>query len=920
MGKHMQHRSTGISIPQGYPGCMWGILHVLKYQHWHWRFIKKRLPHKKRDAGAENPEDGVQASNTDDPSKYMKAEVAKSKVEGKKKQSSPATKNSVRSRLKALITEDMSRRKGRGRHHRSSTYPAPLQLKRTGSTHHAEAHIDDILPEIALNDGSPGVANKNNEISSDSRSEDQVSPKSSEEPITSDESDEEFGIMLSGEDSSLDQVDEIENANFFQEDLNDKKQALLKQKSIASKELTLDAAAYKSKYLIDALDIINMNKGFLLTILQDPGSPLTHHFRKQQAISAKMGITRSETFPSPGSSSRKGSGCSSSRKGSGGSRQKHKQEATEFHAKEEESDVCFHGQKSSDHESTEDICRKSIPLIAADHRADGIHKLNQAKAEMANISSSGSSHYLKQSSGNQVAKRRFKHLKQNIKQAIKESKKERYRIAMDAVLHKIPHRKGFSKDLTKDIVDYFKDLSRIRNIFSELSTGKRRIQHERRASSFNESMDRYTQLYESSFNREAKEHISKRMQEIGEEEIVLPRRSAKKSLGRILSSPELHSYFYQSEDSSDAFSSDMQTVVADSTLSISSLTEQKILDVSEALYYRSQDTLGKSESEENKIDIREKLPFSSDLLATNSSTNSKTIAQVEQTSDESGNLMIGKDVSQSEQDSKHGIVPITKQEEPSSIPLLNITFEEQKASPAEISKSQDLELKQSQGLPNVMRFLDDGQHEMRDTPKVAEGIVELEKVEALKKDLDNELLNDRVDANDKDKFTYVRDVLELSGFSGNETLGTWHADDQPLDPLVSEVVRDCIFCDPHCSRDEEVGYCNHPLLFDLINEVLMELYERSYSYCPRVLSSLCHISPMPVGHRVLKEVWANISWYLSYESGFDKPLDYVASRDLTRSDGWMNLQFENECLGLELEELIFDDLLEELILDLMAYA
>lgn len=229
----------------------------------------------------------------------------------------------------------------------------------------------------------------------------------------------------------------------------------------------------------------------------------------------------------------------------------------------------------------------------------------------------------------------------------------------------------------------------------------------------------------------------------------------------------------------------------------------------------------------------------------------------------------------------------------------------------------DLELKQSQGLPDELDLLADVQHELRDTPKVAEDTFEFEKVEALKKDLDldsdTDLLKDQVDANEKDKYTYVRDVLELSGFSGNEPLGTWHADDQPLDPSMYESVRGCIFCYPHCSGDKEVGYCNHPLLFDLINEVLIDVYERSYSYCPRLLSSLCHIRPMPVGRHVLKEVWEKINWYLSYESGFDKPLDYVASKDLNRNDGWMNLQFENECLGLELEELIFEDLLEELI-------
>ena len=92
-----------------------------------------------------------------------------------------------------------------------------------------------------------------------------------------------------------------------------------------------------------------------------------------------------------------------------------------------------------------------------------------------------------------------------------------------------------------------------------------------------------------------------------------------------------------------------------------------------------------------------------------------------------------------------------------------------------------MELKQSYNLPKELDFLAETKHEFRDTPKVAEGIVEFEKIEAL----DSDLLKDGVDRNNKHKFTYVRDVLELSGFSGNEAFGTWHADGQPLDPLVS---------------------------------------------------------------------------------------------------------------------------------------
>ncbi|KAJ8533946.1 hypothetical protein K7X08_007270 [Anisodus acutangulus] len=83
----------------------------------------------------------------------------------------------------------------------------------------------------------------------------------------------------------------------------------------------------------------------------------------------------------------------------------------------------------------------------------------------------------------------------------------------------------------------------------------------------------------------------------------------------------------------------------------------------------------------------------------------------------------------------------------------------------------------------------------------------------------------------------------------------------------------------------------------------------------QVLTSRSYIHPMlHVGYHLLEEVWKDISWWLSYKLENDQSLlDDAASRDLAKGDNWMNLQFDAECVGLELEDLIFDDLLDELI-------
>lgn len=164
--------------------------------------------------------------------------------------------------------------------------------------------------------------------------------------------------------------------------------------------------------------------------------------------------------------------------------------------------------------------------------------------------------------------------------------------------------------------------------------------------------------------------------------------------------------------------------------------------------------------------------------------------------------------------------------------------------------------------------------------------------------------------NDETSFNYVKDVLHLSGFTGNESLGNWYSLDQPLDPsLFKEMERDL----HHQVNYSEVlsGICDHQLLFDLINELLLEMNETSFTYFPRAFSFNHRMRPMPKGHRLIEEVWSRICYYLSFRSEADRSLDDIVAQDLTKGDGWMNHEFETECVALELEDLIFDELLQE---------
>ncbi|CAH2038648.1 unnamed protein product [Thlaspi arvense] len=163
-------------------------------------------------------------------------------------------------------------------------------------------------------------------------------------------------------------------------------------------------------------------------------------------------------------------------------------------------------------------------------------------------------------------------------------------------------------------------------------------------------------------------------------------------------------------------------------------------------------------------------------------------------------------------------------------------------------------------------------------------------------DIDNHKEEEEEDA----CFGFVKKVLELSGFLENEHNGEkWHSEEQPLNPsLLYEL---------DIQEEEEV---NKELLFDLVNEAIADTHNQSHIYFPKTSSFA-----FPYGKRFLDEVWGRVEWSLSGlgAENRDRSLDDIVGRDLTKGDGWMNLQAESEWLTLELEDLIFDELLDELI-------
>lgn len=381
--------------------------------------------------------------------------------------------------------------------------------------------------------------------------------------------------------------------------------------------------------------------------------------------------------------------------------------------------------------------------------------------------------------------------------------------------------------------------------------GNSSAQPYKRTSSFDNSLDRYNQLLDKSSTKDHISEESSKLKIADAKPTTTTTRKKRATLGRILSSPEIRSY-------------------------------------SRANIDEEPDTVGVSGKHENQEEVS---------LLGGEAADSKAEEEEEEGSPHPSpqpSKQETEEVSVNDKDEASGSRHHTPTKDDSS-DLLDIHIE-----PHEMESwflSQDMiDLEMEEGELDLFES-----HVSED----AVGIVQESQIQQFYSDL----MHVEVDAKNKAEFNYVKGVLELSGFSRNETLGEWQSAEHPLDPSMFEEVGG----DQQDYYGNEEVICNQLMLFDLINEVLLQVHERSFCYWPTPLTNRSTIHPLPKGSRVLEEVWAEIRWLLrSMPDSDDDDTDDAVSRDLAKNDGWMNLQLDAECVGIELEELIFDDLLQQL--------
>ncbi|KAK6943659.1 protein of unknown function DUF4378 [Dillenia turbinata] len=857
--------------------CLYPVLQALDHQHWQWHNVRKRLPHKRHGhgghaAGTKGNEQNVaetQEHNGAEKDDSMNVRTGKHdnsvescKTRGMGSESSSKNKTSKRDRIGSLLAAEMFREIVK--HHRHSSAPTMLKLKRSYSMHHVELSGHDLFPEINPNNGRPGTLQGSIKSSSSASTSEPLQPMASDEAVVVAEKGEICAATSAKDRLEHSQVDEQrkqpnEHLEFPQEKVDKAKHIFLRMMA------NNDELQFQTEDFPDALEMQRIRKNLFLKILQS--RDLIH---SQFGVSKRAGLTKSEYFPEADSSSTRDVGQSES---------KCKQSTSSF---PEEGNMWSWDQGAKKDEAEEENSEQSVPFTS-ETEPQGAPIVSRDMHD-GDSSSDLPNRQIKPGVSHGAIKH-FKNLRQKIKHAIKESRKERERIAMDAVLHKVPYGQRISKDMKEEILNQMKKPALVDRDGINC-TGKDGFRHMRRTSSVNDSMERYAQLYESAISSEAKLHKSKGLKLKGED-TGLPGGSVPKSLARIVSLPN----FYPPNE--EFFGSSCLVTPIWSPLSVASIESSNFNEQKTPRHLISSghdanlDSLVKTGSQVGYSHSVGGHQMESELLAIDKDDPRAVIA----VDDPNETTMMGSITCQEQE-----FIPITDTTNPLDELQELISF----------SISEGLEATPEQLL--ISSLAGDQQHDpATGLPLPPESKISVGKKVPFKPDIQLQ-----IDTKDEDDFNYVKHVLELSGFRGEELHDSWHSTDHPLDPSVFRESEGSFLLEPDSSGYEVLNW-DHMLLFNLINEVLVQMYERSYTYCLMPLTFLCHVCPMPKGHCILEEVWSVIRGQLSLQHELDQTLDSITIRDFAKNDGWMNLHSDVECLGLEIEDIIFDDLLDELL-------
>ncbi|XP_057435641.1 uncharacterized protein LOC130728258 isoform X2 [Lotus japonicus] len=225
-------------------------------------------------------------------------------------------------------------------------------------------------------------------------------------------------------------------------------------------------------------------------------------------------------------------------------------------------------------------------------------------------------------------------------------------------------------------------------------------------------------------------------------------------------------------------------------------------------------------------------------------------------------------------------IPKKLEELPSPVSVLDTLFTEDDFSPG-FSRCQPVKLS---AQPIQIQF---EEHDSSTTDQFDRGKYRVE---------ENELIYD-----------YINAVFHASGLTRDQLFMKCLSSDNILDPSLFDQIE---FFSNLLRHDQK-------LLFDCINEVLMEICWHYFGVSPWASFVNPSIRPTPSMKKVILKVWEGVCWHV-LPLPPPHTLEQIVRKDMERNGAWMDLRVHAETVGFEMGEVILAELIEDTILSLVS--
>ncbi|KAF9665514.1 hypothetical protein SADUNF_Sadunf16G0130700 [Salix dunnii] len=864
MGRHLERKVSDVGFEDYRPGCMRGMLHILDYHYCH---SSKKLPLRRKHGRGKhvrcckNPRTVSFDLYTDEAQEYMSAKAVTLPVEQQAIRTSSTNRITRKAQIKALISKEIFAR---------------TRLQQTDPVHQL-GHSSNFLAKMDSDLSNPIIILHKSADTAASRLQIPSVSKTPEKLVAHNNSTYHLPGTVNAEDCSKQNQLSAEDAISLENSGNSLYHTL-SHAELINREIPCP----QFKESVDVLEIFKLNEKLLVEILKNPDiqrtwDPDIQSTHVQLPSKAKVRLRRSGSFPA--------ADCSHIRFVRP-STIEHKQKEMWSFPKEVKSSIGTQEPRSTAFGPLRDFHEKSIDLKASDH---GVTSIAQ-ETQLSSLKPSQGSHKHRWQI---LLMSLFKGLQKKIKYALTESKRESNHVSTNASIYRVSSGCKFSTDeeeRPKTLKDNTMNGDGIENPTSFQETNndlsKGQVPHIRRGSSLKESLDGYARLFEYSFSKEAKWHQyqSKSLKLSSGDKC---QSSGLKSFRRRLSLPDIESICHiPNEFSGDALSPRMSNMTgmdphANANNDIRNHMESASIPEVRKQFKRL-DTVEETEIQRSMVE-RVGSMDNNELSCSSMVSINEGSAMTRELDQDTMEPEMQEQSPQRNQGIGSVITAVGEHEEQSPVSVLETHFLDDRTCQIEFQMSEGPDL--------------DPSHENVENASAMAGARFLH--------FESNRLEDDAD------FNYVRDVLEVSGFNGPEFLGTWYSLEQPLSPTLFKALEAYLHKELESSSDDVACICDHLLMFDLINEELLEIYNSLLAYFPKLFSFTQRVSPLPAGKHVFEEVWKRISWYRKSRSAMEQSTEDMVARDWEKRDGWMKLRLDAEDVALDLEDLIFDELVDE---------